>query len=192
MFRSWRSWRWDVTISGVSGQLGVQTDNPSQGGSGVRSPRARDARDAGLIPGVGRIPWRRKWPPSLGSLPESPVDRGACRANIHGVAKSRTRLSDWTTVSRCCCSRPGLIPLASRTGFLDLNRVGSGHCVAPQPLCPSRTAWIPQYRLPQISEKTSHWLSSTWCGKYLCTNDASVAVPGKVVSWDLALCPLSD
>ena len=94
MFRSWRSRRWDVTISGVSGQLGVQTDNPSQGGSGVRNPPAEDARDTGLIPGVGRIPWRRKWPPSPVFLPENPVDRGAWWADVHGVAKSRTGLSD--------------------------------------------------------------------------------------------------
>ena len=94
MFRSWRSRRWDVTISGVSGQLGVQTDNPSQGGSGVRNPPAEDTRDTGLIPGVGRIPWRRKWPPSPVFLPENPVDRGAWWADVHGVAKSRTGLSD--------------------------------------------------------------------------------------------------
>ena len=56
MFRSWRSRRWDVMISGVSGQLGVQTDNPSQGGSGARNPPAGDTRDAGSIPGLGGSP----------------------------------------------------------------------------------------------------------------------------------------
>ena len=33
---------------------------------------------------------------SLGRLQEFVVDREACRAAIHGVAKSRTWLSDWT------------------------------------------------------------------------------------------------
>ena len=33
---------------------------------------------------------------SLSELRELVMDREACRASIHGVAKSRTRLSDWT------------------------------------------------------------------------------------------------
>ena len=56
MFRSWRSRRWDVMISGVSGRLGVQTDNPSHHGSGARNPPAGDTRDAGSIPGLGGSP----------------------------------------------------------------------------------------------------------------------------------------
>ena len=34
---------------------------------------------------------------SLSKLRELVMDRGAWRATIHGVAKSRTRLSDWAT-----------------------------------------------------------------------------------------------
>ena len=48
----------------------------------VKNPSANagDIRDA-INPWVGKIPW---W--------ENPMDRGAWRATVHGVAKSRTQL----------------------------------------------------------------------------------------------------
>ena len=36
---------------------------------------------------------------SLGELREMVMDREAWRAAIHGIAKSRTRLSDWTELN---------------------------------------------------------------------------------------------
>ena len=36
---------------------------------------------------------------SLGELPELVMDREAWHAGIHGVAKSQTRLSDWTELN---------------------------------------------------------------------------------------------
>ena len=41
---------------------------------------------------------------SLSQLQESVMDREAWRAVIHGVAKSRTRLSDWTELHCTACS----------------------------------------------------------------------------------------
>ena len=46
---------------------------------------------------VGKIPWRREnGNPLQYSCLENPMDRGAWRATVHGVAKSQTRLSDFT------------------------------------------------------------------------------------------------
>ena len=55
-----------------------------------------NAGDAGSIPGVGKIPWRRKRQPAPVSCLENPMGRGAWRAIVHGVAKSQTWLSDGT------------------------------------------------------------------------------------------------
>ena len=42
-----------------------------------------------------------------------PMDRGAWRATVHGVAQSQTRLRDWTELSLCthCSLRLMLFPL---------------------------------------------------------------------------------
>ena len=45
--------------------------------------------DAGLIPGLGRSPGGGNGNPLLCSCLENSMDRGAWRATVHGVAKSR-------------------------------------------------------------------------------------------------------
>ena len=40
--------------------------------------------------------WRRRWRPLQYSCLESPMDRGAWWAAVHGFAEGRTRLSDFT------------------------------------------------------------------------------------------------
>jgi len=42
------------------------------------------------------ICWRRQWHPIPVLLPGNPMDGGAWWAAVHGVSKSRTRLSDFT------------------------------------------------------------------------------------------------
>ena len=50
--------------------------------------------DPGLIPELGRSPREGNGNPLQCSSLENPMDRGAWRATVHGVAQSRTRLSD--------------------------------------------------------------------------------------------------
>ena len=57
---------------------------------------AGDARDAGLISGSGRSPRVGNGNPLQYSCLGNPIERGAWWAAVHGVAKGRTRLSDWT------------------------------------------------------------------------------------------------
>ena len=51
---------------------------------------AGDARDMGLSPGSGRSPGGGKGSPLQYSCLEKPMDRGAWRAAVHGVAESGT------------------------------------------------------------------------------------------------------
>ena len=57
---------------------------------------AGDSGDVGLIPGSERCPGEGNGNPLQYSCLENPMDGGAWRAKVHGVAKSRTRLSDFT------------------------------------------------------------------------------------------------
>ena len=52
--------------------------------------------DLGSIPGPGRSPGEGNGNPLQYSCLENPMDGGALWATVHGVTKSRTRLSDFT------------------------------------------------------------------------------------------------
>ena len=64
----------------------------SDGSDGKES--AHNVRDPGSIPGLGRSPRGGHGNPLQYSCLENPMDRGAWRTTVHGVAKSQTRLSD--------------------------------------------------------------------------------------------------
>ena len=66
------------------------------GGSEVKAS-ACNAGDLGSIPGLGRSSGEGNSNPLQYSCLENPIDRGAWWATLHGVAKSRTRLSDFTS-----------------------------------------------------------------------------------------------
>ena len=51
-----------------------------------------DTREVGLIPGLGRSPGGGRGNLLQYSCLENPMDRGAWRATVPGVAKSRTQL----------------------------------------------------------------------------------------------------
>ena len=63
------------------------------GGSGGKES-ACNAGNLGTIPGLGRSPGGGHGNPLQYSCLENYMDRGTWGAIVHGVAKSRTRLSD--------------------------------------------------------------------------------------------------
>jgi len=70
----------------------------------VRNPSA-NAGDAGSIPGLGRSPAGGNGSPLQSSCQENPMDRGAWRAAVHGVAES-----DTTEQTHACSSPPLMFP----------------------------------------------------------------------------------
>ena len=57
---------------------------------------ACNSRDLGSVPESGRSPGEGNGNPLQYSCLENSIDRGAWQATVHGVAKSQTRLSDFT------------------------------------------------------------------------------------------------
>ena len=82
---------------------------------------ARDARDAGSIPGLGKCPGGGHGNALQHSCRENPVDRGAWQVTVHRIAKSRTRLKQLSKHAHALNTSLSLSP-----HFLDLyNRVGT-------------------------------------------------------------------
>ena len=61
--------------------------------SSVSEESACSAGDPGSIPGLGRSPGEGNGNPLQYPRLENLMDRGTCWAAVHGVAKSRARLS---------------------------------------------------------------------------------------------------
>ena len=59
---------------------------------------ACNAGDPGSIPGLGRSLGEGNGNPLQYSFLENPLDRGAWWATVHGVTKSQTRLSNFTSL----------------------------------------------------------------------------------------------
>ena len=68
---------------------GLQSRKGFPSGSVVKNPPA-NARDSGLILGLGRSPEGRNGNPLQYSCLENPMDRGLWQAIVHGVSESDT------------------------------------------------------------------------------------------------------
>ena len=112
----------------------------TSGGSDGKAS-AYNAGDLGSIPGLGRSPGEGNGNPLQYSCLENPMDRGAWWATAHGVAKSRTRLSDFTSqvistqvvrVSPCekYCSKPqgDSWVLLAKAFFIFLTNFSEHYC----------------------------------------------------------------
>ena len=69
-------------------------------GSSEVKASAHNPGDLGSIPGLGRFPGEGTGNPLQYSCLENPMDRGAWWATVHRVAKSQTRLSDFSFTKR--------------------------------------------------------------------------------------------
>ena len=67
------------------------------GGSVVKEStcQCRRYRSSWFDPWVRKIPWKKKWQPTLAFLPENSMDRGSWWAIVRGIAESCIQLSDW-------------------------------------------------------------------------------------------------
>ena len=86
----------------------------SQFGGSEDKISAHHVGDPGSIPGLGRSTGEGNGNPLQYSCLENPMDRGVWRATVHGVAKSRTQLSEFTffhlnfpNLEPVCCSMTG-------------------------------------------------------------------------------------
>ena len=120
--------------------------------------------DPGLIPGLGRSPGEENGSPLQYSCLENPMDREAWWATVLGVAKSWTRLSDFTYL---------LMPLESCSNKILLTLFFSQFCswVSVDHQQPSLTPVSPP--CPRFIHDGHHnfsWLPCTSClPQTLCT-----------------------
>jgi len=66
----------------------------SHNGDSDGKESACNAGNPRFYPWVEKISWRRAWQPTPVFLTGESMDRGAWRATVRGVAKSRTQLRD--------------------------------------------------------------------------------------------------
>ena len=81
--------------------ISTRLDLSFLGGSDGKASAYNDVGDPGSIPGSGRSPGEGNGNPLQYSCLENPMDGGAWLATVHGVTKSRTRLSDFTSLYLC-------------------------------------------------------------------------------------------
>ena len=128
-----------------------------------RKESACNAGDLGLIPGSRRSPDEGKGYPLEYSCLENPTDRGAWWATVHGVAESRTQLSDWH--SSLLDEEQQNLTNGKNSGLLVLLLLFGLHCVACGNSVPDRrwSPWPPS--LPVEVRSLNHRTSGESWGK---------------------------
>ena len=116
---SFKFWRKMISnVESFSAKLLAEITNTCSHSSkcGIKESacNAGAAEDPGLIPESGRSPGGGLGNSLQYSCLENPMDWGAWRATVHGVTKSRTRLSDWAhklvKILHFHCRGTGLVP----------------------------------------------------------------------------------
>ena len=140
------------------------------GGSEVKAS-ACNTGDPGSIPGLGRSLGEGNGNPLQYSCLENPMDRGAWSATVHGFAKSRTRLSDFTSLHAHCSTgggygNPLLYPCIEnpmdRGAWQATVHTGSpsvGHNWSHLACTHAYCSWLRKYRLIQ-KNKDHLWIIS--------------------------------
>ena len=80
-----------------------------------------NAGELSSIPGLGRATGERNGNPFQYYCLEKPMDRGAWQATVHGVAKSWTRLSDFTSI--CSTSLHYMEGIIQSVGDIGLEKI---------------------------------------------------------------------
>ena len=94
-------------------------------GGSVGQEFACNAGEPGSIPGLGRSPADWTGYPLQYSGLQNFMDRGAWQATVHGVAKSRTRLSDFHFFSTGSTNIMIRMTSLSKTGNIKKTNSGS-------------------------------------------------------------------
>ena len=86
-----------ASLNWKQGKLTANIMSKDSGGSHGKGS-AYNVGDLGSIPGSGRSPGEGNGNPLQYSCLENPMDGGAWEATVHGVTKSCTGLSDFTSL----------------------------------------------------------------------------------------------
>ena len=93
-----------------------------------------DVRDAGSIPGSERSPAGGHGNPLQDSCLKNPMDRGTCRATVHGVTKNQIRLKRLSTHAPLLCGEKGSegsLSQRTRPRSVLKNPMCGAHCASP-------------------------------------------------------------
>ena len=101
------------------------------GGSDSKASACNEG-DPGSVPGLGRSPGEGNGNPLQYTCLENPMDGGAWWATVHGVAKSRTRLNNFTLF--CFTLYIKMFPNTTPYKVLLKNCTGKFKCFRSMPL----------------------------------------------------------